>query len=66
MGKSFWVTLLLGAVLGITVWNLLMALIFKPWRPRPRNLEGVEDWGRVKDWDGGGNGAERGQKHGEG
>jgi len=20
-------------------------------RPRSRNLEGIEDWGRVKDWD---------------
>jgi len=67
MGKSFWLTLLLGVVLGVTAWNLLLAWIFKPWRPRPRPnlLEGTQDWGSVKAW-GGGNGAGRGGKHGEG
>ena len=50
MFKSFWGAFLLGAVLGVTTWNLLLALIFKPWRPRLRGLEGMEDWGRVQDW----------------
>ena len=66
MFKSFWGAFLLGAVLGITAWNLVLAWIFKPWRPRPRGLEGIEDWGRVKDWGSAGNGAGRGGKHGEG
>ena len=57
MRNSFWLTLLLGALLGVTAWNLLLAAIFKPWRQRPQDLEGIKDWGRVQDW---GRGKEKG------